>query len=113
MTRHHPTTGRVPTADRLAQRAARAAREVEGVAYLRPGLAALLRGADHPRPAGVRVRHRTEPERWAIELHLAVLAGHRALDVARTVRAAVAEAARETLPARARLSVKVTITNIT
>lgn len=83
---------------RLTEAAADAARRTTGVAFLRPGFAELVRrpGA---RPGGVRVRRRTDPERWEADLHFAVATGHRALDVTRAVRAAVTAAVTSALPA--------------
>jgi hypothetical protein len=67
---------------------------------------ALHRRADVPRqqagrdPAdGERLPcGQTGPERWEIELHFAVAAGHRALDVTRAVRTAVTTAVTAALP---------------
>ncbi|MGW5397619.1 Asp23/Gls24 family envelope stress response protein [Streptomyces sp. NPDC003952] len=96
---------------------------VEGVAFLRPALTDLLRsavtgvplgtgrrptGAPPPRAAGVRLTRsaRTGP---AVEIHIVVLRGHRALDVTRAVRSAV----RALQPATAQpVPVTVTVTGI-
>ncbi|MEU6119749.1 Asp23/Gls24 family envelope stress response protein [Streptomyces sp. NPDC047117] len=82
----------------LQRTAAEAVRNTPGVAYLRPGLGDLVRGAvpllaaaDEQRVAGVRA----EPDdsgRWRLRIHLAVRRGHRALDVTRAVRAEVTAA---------------------
>lgn len=107
---------------RVTQAAARAAEETPGVAFLRPGLADLVRGTALPylkRPAdadsrtgGVRTRRRGAGG-WRLELHLAVRGGHRALDVTRAVREAVTTAVRAELgPAQAEVSVSVTVTDI-
>jgi hypothetical protein len=99
-------------AARLTETAAAAARHTPGVAYLRPGFAELVRRAG-ARPGGVRVRRRTEPERWEVELHFAVAADHRALDVTRAVRAAVTAALTAELPAAAPpFSVTTTVTEL-
>lgn len=102
---------------RVVHAAADAAENVPGVAFLRPGLADLLRGGERPRAGGVRARRETDSESWHIELHLAVHAGHRALDVVRAVRTDVAGAVRATLApgargGAARVTVRVTVSNI-
>jgi hypothetical protein len=112
---------------RVTRAAAGAAERAPGVAFLRPGLAELVRGtalpylrrpADSgPRTGGVRAR-RADGSGWRLELHLAVLDGHRALDVTRAVRAAVTEAVRAELyaaglsPADAGITVTVTVADI-
>ncbi|MDT0382468.1 Asp23/Gls24 family envelope stress response protein [Streptomyces sp. DSM 42041] len=114
--------------DRVTRAAARAAEEAPGVAFLRPGLAELVRGtalphlkgttapADPPRTGGVRARRQgtqgTPRAGWRLELHLAVLDGHRALDVTRAVRAAVTDAVRGELAADTDVTVAVTVTDI-
>jgi hypothetical protein len=112
---------------RVTRAAARAAEQAPGVAFLRPGLAELVRvrarpvrratapavdGA--PRTGGVRARrHGPEGDRWRLELHLAVRDGHRALDVTRAVRTAVTEAVRgELAAADTTVTVSVTVTDI-
>ncbi len=108
---------------RVTQAAARAASAAAGVAFLRPGLAELVRGTalpyrqpgpgSGPRTSGVRARRQGDPERWHVELHLAVLDGHRVLDVTRAVRVAVTEAVRAELgPQPPRVTVAVTVTDI-
>ncbi len=92
------------TGERLARAVAGAAAEVAGVAFLRPRLSDLLRGsaaAARPRrgpaadrgPAGVRVRRDPDTARWLVEVQFTVRRGHRAVDVARAVRAAAERAA--------------------
>ncbi|THA25379.1 Asp23/Gls24 family envelope stress response protein [Streptomyces sp. RKND-216] len=113
--------------DRVTRAAARAAEEAPGVAFLRPGLAELVHGtalprlkrtttpaADAPRTGGVRARRQgTQKSGWRLELHLAVLDGHRALDVTRAVRTAVTDAVRgELAAADADVTVAVTVTDI-
>ncbi|MEN8652416.1 hypothetical protein ABCR94_17875 [Streptomyces sp. 21So2-11] len=108
MTTAHPT--RVD----LERLAAAAALGVPGVAYLRPGLAGLLRGAPAQRQrgsGGVRARATDDPRTWRIEVHLAVVRGHRALDVTRAVRAAV-EAATTGAGAGRPAGVTVTVTGV-
>jgi hypothetical protein len=97
----------------LAHAAAKAAAQVPGVAFLRPGIADYLRSAARPRvlgpyggpPAGVRVARRERTGPWEVHVQIVVRGGHRAVDVARAVRAAVA-AAPDAPPA---LHVKVTV----
>ncbi|MFI7101308.1 hypothetical protein ACIBK8_18275 [Streptomyces sp. NPDC050161] len=106
--------------------AADAARETPGVAFLRPGLGDLLRGAvprgpgggpvADTRMAGVRAERRDHPERWHLRIHLAVRTGHRAVDVTRAVRARTETAVREALADGGQgpeVSVTVTVTDIT
>lgn len=104
----------------VADRAARAAEEVPGVAFLSPGLAGLVRnaaqllagaesgGRSPSRPHGVRVSRRQDPERWHVDVQVAVRRGHRALDVARAVTAAVAPAVAGGVPP----TVRVTVTHL-
>lgn len=84
--------------ERLMRAVAEAAVGVPGVAFLRPRLSDLLRGsataarlrgtAGDRTPAGVRARRDPATARWLVEVHLTVRYGHRAVDVAREVRAA-------------------------
>ncbi|GAA3742567.1 hypothetical protein GCM10023082_44310 [Streptomyces tremellae] len=116
----------------LTSGAAEAARSTEGVAFLRPGLADIVRGAAGlaPPPAsGVRVRYDAERDHWHIQVQLVTARGHRAVDVTRAVRSAVkARAAAALAPTRvapapqgdsedgrrtsARISVAVTVTGV-
>ncbi|HET6860569.1 MAG TPA: Asp23/Gls24 family envelope stress response protein [Streptomyces sp.] len=108
MTTAHPTR-----AD-LERLAAAAALGVPGVAYLRPGLADLLRGVQAQRQrgaGGVRARATDDPRAWRIEVQLAVVRGHRAVDVTRAVRAAV-ETATTTAGAGRPAAVTVTVTGV-
>ncbi|MEU7201395.1 Asp23/Gls24 family envelope stress response protein [Streptomyces sp. NPDC045470] len=121
--------------------AAGAAKDTPGVAFLRPGLGELLRGAvartpgfgpasraasgpGSPSPSGltgrvpgVRADHGPGPGPWRVRVHLAVRRGHRALDVVRAVRprvtAAVQEALRTAGEAAPEVAVTVTVTDIT
>ncbi|MDJ0463033.1 hypothetical protein [Streptomyces sp. H27-C3] len=107
------TTARPTRAD-LERLAAAAALGVPGVAYLRPGLADLLRGASAQRQrgsGGVRARAIGDPPTWRIEVHLGVVRGYRALDVTRAVRAAV-EAAATRAGAGRPAAVTVTVTGV-
>lgn len=97
--------------ERLSGVAAPAALAVPGVAFLRPGLAGLLRGSvpsvlrrdseGRPHGTGVRVERRTPDGAdgtpgaggvWTISVHVVLRRNRRAVDVARAVRVAVAEA---------------------
>ncbi|MEW2545810.1 Asp23/Gls24 family envelope stress response protein [Streptomyces sp. NPDC047002] len=88
----------------LTSGAAEAARSTEGVAFLRPGLADVVRGAARlgpPSASGVRVRYETERGHWHIQVQLVTAPGHRAVDVTRAVRSAVeARVAAALVPAR-------------
>ncbi|MFJ2740848.1 Asp23/Gls24 family envelope stress response protein [Streptomyces sp. NPDC087440] len=86
------------TGERLARAVASAVAEVPGVAFLRPRLGDLLRGsaaaarlrrtpAADRAPAGVRVRRVPDTGHWHVEVQFTVRQGHRAVDVARAVRA--------------------------
>ncbi|MFJ2769139.1 Asp23/Gls24 family envelope stress response protein [Streptomyces sp. NPDC087300] len=83
-----------------------------GVAFLKPGLAELLRPSPllpTGRTAGVRVRRDKNTGNWQAEVQVVVARGHRALDVTREIRAAVAAAApREA----AGIAVTVTVTGL-
>lgn len=84
--------------------AATAARQVPGVAFLRPSLAGRLRSATFAKTphtvrqqgdptSGVRVRPGTP---WTVEIQIMVRRGHRALDVSRAVQTAVTHSFAET-----------------
>ncbi|GAA2374087.1 hypothetical protein GCM10010417_42180 [Streptomyces carpaticus] len=116
--------GEPALAERVLRAAAAAAREVAGVAYLRPGLAEVLRGAGGRvarRPAGVRVRPGRSAGSWEVHIELAAARGHRAVEVTRAVRAAVTGAVAEVLGSggavpegagAARVAVRVTVTDV-
>lgn len=92
---------------------------VRGVAFLRPALGDLLRSAAASRAglrpqavsrrddAGIRIatRHGGGP---AVEVHVVLLRGHRALDVTRRIRATV----RAAYPCTQPIPVHVTVTGI-
>ncbi|MGW3292417.1 Asp23/Gls24 family envelope stress response protein [Streptomyces xiamenensis] len=111
-------------AERVRRAAFAAARGVEGVAFLRPGLADLLRPAGSGArrgPAGVRVRPGRTAGSWEIRVELAAERGHRAVEVTRAVRAAVTGAVAEVLApggagaggaATERVAVSVTVSDI-
>ncbi|WP_103533745.1 hypothetical protein [Streptomyces sp. SM11] len=104
--------------DRLAGAAAEAARGVRGVAFLRPGVADLLRTRIADRTTrrapltgnsapGVRVS-RDEGDGWHLDIRPVLRRGHRALDVTRAVRAAALAA----LPEVPSVSVRITVTGV-
>ncbi|MFG2497155.1 Asp23/Gls24 family envelope stress response protein [Streptomyces sp. NPDC048441] len=77
-----------------------------GVAFMRPGLAELLRSSLPLRsaraagtardpsesPSGVRVYRARGTEEWTVEVEIVLFRSHRALDVGRQVRAVAADA---------------------
>lgn len=102
--------------DQVAVAAAEAARGVPGVAFLRPGVADLLRAriaertpfrAPQNGAPGVRVG-RDEDDGWHIDIRFVLCRGHRALDITRAVRAAVVVA----LPGEPVVSVRITVTGV-
>ncbi|MDI3098338.1 MULTISPECIES: hypothetical protein [Streptomyces] len=105
-------TGRDP----LAATVARVTAEVPGVAFLRPGLAELIRGSARTgapatagrTPAGVRVTRGSGAGPWEVDVQIVVHRDHRALTVARAVRDAVTAALAERAPGA---QVTVTVTN--
>ncbi|RDD87611.1 Asp23/Gls24 family envelope stress response protein [Streptomyces parvulus] len=102
--------------DELAGTVARVTEAVPGVAFLRPGLADLIRGPARtgpPRtagrsPAGVRVARGSSAGPWEVDVQIVVRRGHRSLTVARAVRDAVTAAVAETAPGA---QVTVTVAN--
>ncbi|MER5963544.1 hypothetical protein [Streptomyces sp. NPDC002057] len=116
MTRSKPLT-RAALADDIA----RTARNVPGVAFLRPGLSGLLRDglpfasratAASLSSAGVRLRGGDGTSPLQVEVRLVALRSNRAVDVARAARSAVEVRLAALLPAQtvgaARVSVTVT-----
>lgn len=84
-----------------------------GVAFLKPGIAELLRSTTPLLPtgrsAGVRVWRDRSTGGWHAEVQVVVRGDHRALDVTREIRAGVTEAvARET----GRIAVTVTVSGL-
>ncbi|MET7639514.1 Asp23/Gls24 family envelope stress response protein [Streptomyces sp. NPDC005438] len=73
--------------DALIEAVTRAVLEQPGVAFLQPGIADLLRNRARTPGSGVRVRRGTRG--YAVELHVVLRRGYRALDVTRRIRAAV------------------------
>lgn len=93
---------------------------VRGVAFLRPALSDLLRSAAASRAglgsqaasrrddAGIRIVTRRHGGGPAVEVHVVLLRGHRALDVTRAIRATV----RAAYPCTQPIPVHVTVTGI-
>ncbi|MGA4846872.1 Asp23/Gls24 family envelope stress response protein [Streptomyces sp. G5(2025)] len=110
----------------LTDTVARAVLGTAGVAFLRPGLAQLLRasgpfgrartgtpGTGRPsHSSGVRVTPLGGTGRWRVEVHVVLHRGHRAVDVTRAVRAAVTESLRGTAEGALQVSVTVTVTGL-
>ncbi|MER6529110.1 Asp23/Gls24 family envelope stress response protein [Streptomyces sp. NPDC001508] len=91
----------------LTERIAQAVADVPGVAFLRPGLAGLLRSSVAARATGrranpdvsraksaVRVGRGSAPGTLTVEVSVVLRRGHRAVDVTRAVRAAVRDTVR-------------------
>ncbi|MFE3249322.1 Asp23/Gls24 family envelope stress response protein [Streptomyces sp. NPDC059209] len=100
------------TRDRLALAAADAVERVPGVAFLRPGIADLVRASYASRDrrrSGIRVRPGADPSSWHIEVQFVARRTHRTLDVTRAVREAVLGAVAEAGDSR-RTDVTVTVT---
>ncbi|MEK9518554.1 hypothetical protein MIU24_03910 [Streptomyces venezuelae] len=107
----------------LAEDIARTARDVTGVAFLRPGLAGLLR-ARRPAPAettvatsssaGVRLRGGAGTSPLQVEIRLVAVRSRRTVDVARATRSAVEARLAALLPAQTvgAAQVSVTITGL-
>lgn len=100
-----------------AGQVAKAVLAVPGVAFLRPGLADLLRTPAAARlsrgpaaPPGLRVTRRAEE--WSVEIKLVLRRGHRALDVTRAVRAAAESALRDRTGRSTPVQVTVTVTGL-
>ncbi|MCX4782850.1 Asp23/Gls24 family envelope stress response protein [Streptomyces sp. NBC_01264] len=93
---------------------------VRGVAFLKPALGDLLRAAAvsgagrRPplaaprRAAGIRITPSGKEGGPAVEVHVVLLRGHRALDVTRAIRATV----RSVYPSSRTIPVHVTVTGI-
>ncbi|MGW6061490.1 Asp23/Gls24 family envelope stress response protein [Streptomyces sp. NPDC055189] len=101
----------------LADAVMEAVLDVPGVAFLRPGLADLLRSSALLRrglpgtpagSAGVQVRRRKEAGGWGVEVHVVLRRGRRALDVTREVRSAAARAVERAAGDPAEVTVTVT-----
>lgn len=95
--------------------------DTPGVAFLRPGLADLLRSSALLRrglpgapagSAGVRVRRRTGTQGWSVEVYVVLHRGRRALDVTREVRSAAADAVRRVTGEPAAPGIAVTVTGL-
>ncbi|GAA3907945.1 hypothetical protein GCM10023084_70220 [Streptomyces lacrimifluminis] len=107
----------------LVAELATAAEAVQGVAFLRPGLADRLRsalsrppaGTDEAPFAGVRVTRRDDDGSWHVEIHVVALRRARTLDVARVVRDTVERrlgAPEYAQPSRPAPRVTVTVTGL-
>ncbi|KUF13157.1 Asp23/Gls24 family envelope stress response protein [Streptomyces silvensis] len=90
-----------------------------GVAFLRPGLAGLLRSSvglgaarGTTRASGVRVRRHKGSRGLDIEVYVVLNRGHRALDVTRAVRSAVLDAVLKDAGEGGSAQVKVTVTGV-
>ncbi|MDX3763396.1 Asp23/Gls24 family envelope stress response protein [Streptomyces sp. AK02-04a] len=112
----------------LTERIAQAVGSVPGVAFLRPGLAGLLRasvmsrvpdrvkadgrfGGDRTKSA-VRVRQGDASGALAIDVSIVLRRGHRALDVTRAVSDAVEQVVPTPTGGKARIRVTVTVTGL-
>ncbi|MBM7172095.1 Asp23/Gls24 family envelope stress response protein [Streptomyces sp. G44] len=106
----------------LTDTVARAVLDTAGVAFLRPGLAQLLRASSplsrvrtaspgagrSAHSSGVRVTRLGGTGWWHVEVYVVLHRGHRAVDVTRSVRAAVTEALCGATGAPLQVSVTVT-----
>ncbi|MFD9863208.1 Asp23/Gls24 family envelope stress response protein [Streptomyces alboflavus] len=114
------TEQRAPRA--LADVVGSAVLATRGVAFLRPGLAELLRssvglGAGRGTSgaagaSGVRVERGKGSQGLDIEVYVVLSRGHRALDVTRAVRSAVVAALEEQAPEAVPARVRVTVTGV-
>lgn len=95
--------------------------ETPGVAFLRPGLADLLRSSAVLRrglpstpagSAGVQVRREEGSRGWSVEVYVVVHRGRRTLDVTREVRSAAAKAVELVTGAPAGGGIAVTVTGL-
>ncbi|WP_405677336.1 Asp23/Gls24 family envelope stress response protein [Streptomyces sp. NBC_01511] len=107
------------TKDRLALAAVDAVERVPGVAFLRPGLADLVRASyasRDRRKSGVRVRPGGDAASWHIEVQFVARRTYRTLDVTRAVRDAVlgvtADLGEAGDTGRIRAAVTVTVTGL-
>lgn len=112
----------------LTERIAQAVVDVPGVAFLRPGLAGLLRASvggrvtDQAKADGkvdretarsaVRVRREGVAGTLTVDVSVVLRRGRRALDVTRAVRAAVERAVRTSPAIGGRTRVTVTVTGL-
>ncbi|MFD0023682.1 hypothetical protein [Streptomyces sp. NPDC058382] len=112
---------RDPARTALTEQVARAVEGVEGVAFLRPGVAQLLRSALPPvaRPttaahhSGVRLSRGSGASPRQIDIQIVARREARALDVARATRKAVESCLATVVPAEAAaVRVAVTITGL-
>ncbi|AYA20234.1 hypothetical protein DCW30_16325 [Streptomyces alfalfae] len=108
----------------LTEAVGRAVLATAGVAFLRPGLAQLVRASRtmaRVRPGGAAsggpsyasgVRVTRDAGNWHAEVHVVLRRGHRAVDVTRAVRAAVTEAVRRAAGTADDPRVTVTVTGL-
>lgn len=95
--------------------------DTPGVAFLRPGLADLLRSSAVLRrglpatpagSAGVQVRREKDGRGWHVEVYVVVHRGRRTLDVTREVRSAAVRAVGLVTGERAAPRIAVTVTGL-
>ncbi|WP_369217821.1 hypothetical protein [Streptomyces flavofungini] len=113
-----------PASGELTEAVGRAVLATPGVAFLRPGLAQLIRASRalaRVRPGGGAsggpayasgVRLTRDGGTWHAEVHVVLRRGHRAVDVTREVRAAVTGALRGASGAAHEPRVTVTVTGL-
>ncbi|MFI1681867.1 Asp23/Gls24 family envelope stress response protein [Streptomyces sp. NPDC020607] len=109
-------TERLVSSATLAEAVQEAVLGTPGVAFLRPGLADLLRAAAplgrgataSPRSSAVRVSRDKGGAGWHAEIYVVLRRGHRTLDVTRELRAAVTETLDRLTGELSRVSVTVT-----
>ncbi|MEU6003833.1 MULTISPECIES: Asp23/Gls24 family envelope stress response protein [unclassified Streptomyces] len=105
----------------LADAVIEAVLDTPGVAFLRPGLADLLRTSALLRrglpstpagSAGVQVRRPKDTQGWSVEVFVVLHRGRRALDVTREVRAATAKAFERVTGEQTAPGIAVTVTGL-
>jgi hypothetical protein len=104
----------------LTEQIADAIVDVPGVAFLRPGLAGLLRASATGRGefsgrgarSAVRVRQTRPPGALAIDVSVVLRSSPRAIDLTRAVRAAVLETIRARVGTDVRAHVTITVTGL-
>ncbi|MFD6436509.1 Asp23/Gls24 family envelope stress response protein [Streptomyces venezuelae] len=109
-------TERLASTAALAEAVQEAVLGTPGVAFLRPGLADLLRAAAplrrsataSPRSSAVRVSREKGGAGWHAEIYVVLRRGHRTLDVTRELHAAVTKTLDRLTGELSRVSVTVT-----